>query len=103
MRVRLRFPAPGFFINDPRVVVSLDGRTVYDGSFKDGFDVSLEVEPGPHVVDTTISVLGASRRQKIPLPLGDGSYRDVQVVEATLSYSRFWGNFTKRLALSTQG
>src|SRR5690606_4864038 len=37
VRLHLRFPPPGFFLNDPRLVVTLDSRTLYDGSFRSGF------------------------------------------------------------------
>lgn len=102
MRVRLRFPAPGFFLNDPRLVVELDGRTVFDGAFKDGFDVSLDVAPGDHTIATAVYLLGAARRQSIPLALGAPGYRDVPAVEARLSYSRLSGNFDRKLSISTR-
>ena len=42
MRLRVHFDSPGFFLNDPRVTVRVGDRTIYDGSFKSGFDVSVE-------------------------------------------------------------
>lgn len=102
MRVRLRFPAPGFFLNDPRLVVELDGRTVYDGAFKDGFDVTLDVTPGDHTIGTAVYLLGSARRQSIPLALCAPGYRDVPAVEARLSYSRLSGNFDRKLSISTR-
>ena len=102
MQIRLRFPAPGFFINAPRLVVELDGRTVYDGAFKDGFDVTLDVTPTRHEVKTAVYMLGVAKRQTIPLALEGGGYRDVPAVEAKLSYSRLAGNFDRRVSISTK-
>jgi hypothetical protein len=105
MRLRVRFPAPGWFLNDPRLTVRLGDRTLYDGSFKRGFDVSVEVEPGDHLLETAIHapVGNGARRQRIALPLHDGGgYRDVPEVHAELSYSRLTGNFAERAALSTK-
>lgn len=103
MRLRVHFDAPGFFLNDPRLTIRLGDRTLYDGSFKEGFDVSLEVPPGRHVLETAIDVAGLARRQQIELPLdAEGGYRDVPEVHAKLGYSRFWGNFEKRASLSVK-
>lgn len=103
MRLHLRFPAPGFFLNDPRLVVTLDQRTLYDGSFKNGFDVSLDVDPGTHLLETAIHLGGIARKQQIPLALdGANGYRDVPVVHGTLEYSRLTGNFKKRVSLSAR-
>lgn len=102
MRLRVHFDSPGFFLNDPRVTVRVGDRTIYDGSFKSGFDVSVEL-PGRHVLETAIDVAGLSRKQKIELPLDNtGGYRDVPEVHAKLSYSRFWGNFDKKADLSVR-
>lgn len=101
MRLHLRFPRPGFFLNDPRLVVTLDQRTLYDGGMLSGFDVSLELAPGVHVLTTAIHLIGSiARTQRIELPLDEGRYRDVPVVHGTLEYSRLTGNFKKRVSLS---
>jgi len=103
MRLRVLFDPPGFFLNDPRLVLRVDDRTIYDGSFKSGLDVSIEVPPGDLVLETAIEVGPVQRKQRISLPLGPGGgYRDVPEVHAKISYSRFWGNFSKRAQLSTQ-
>ncbi len=103
VRLHLRFPAPGFFINDPRLVVTIDQRTLYDGSFKSGFDVSVDLSPDAHVLETAIHVAGVARRQQIQLALdGANGYRDVPVVHGTLEYSRLTGNFKKRVSLSAR-
>ncbi len=104
MLIHVRFPAPGFFLNDPRVVVMLDGRVLYDGSFKDGFDVSAEIQPGAHVLETAIHIAGSlARRQRIDLDLdARQGYRDVPAVHAKLHYSRWSGNFEKRISLSSR-
>lgn len=103
MRLHLRFPPPGFFLNDPRLLVRLDDRTLYDGSFRAGFDVSIEVQPGVHVLETSIHLAGTvARPQRIELPLDATGYRDVPVVHGTLEYSRLSGNFKKRVSLSAR-
>jgi hypothetical protein len=96
VRLDIRFPPPGFFLNDPRLVVTLGERTLYDGSFKSGFAVSVEVDPGRHVLETRIEVLGSvARTQQTPLALDSTGYRDVRAVEIVLEYSRWTGNFKK--------
>jgi hypothetical protein len=103
VRFHLRFASPGFFLNDPRLVVTLDQRTLYDGSFKSGFEVSLDVVPGTHVLETAIHLGGVARKQQIPLALdGTKGYRDVPAVHGTLEYSRLTGNFKKRVSLSAR-
>jgi len=103
MIVRVHFLAPGFFLNDPRVQVAVSGRTLYDGSFKSGFDVSVDLPPGKHTLETSISVAGVERKQHIDLPLDvQGGYRDAAEVHAQLSYSRLRGNFEKRASLSVK-
>jgi hypothetical protein len=102
MLLHVRFPAPGFFLNDPRLVVTLDDRTLYDGSFRDGFDVSAEVEPGRRVLETAIHLTGLARRQRFELALGERGYRDIPAIDAKLSYSRLSGNFEKRISLSAR-
>jgi hypothetical protein len=69
--LRVVFEKPGWFANDPRVVVALDGRTLHDGSFVAGFEMTVELDAGPHRLTTT----------------------------ARLDYSRFWGNFARKLDL----
>lgn len=104
MRLRVLFDPPGFFVNDPRLVLRVDDRTIYDGSFKSGLDVSVEVPATDHVLETAIAVGPVQRKQKIPLRVGpDAGFRDVSEVHAKISYSRFWGNFSKRAQLSAQG
>ena len=103
MRLHLKFPPPGFFVNDPRLVVRLHQRTLYDGSFRAGFDVSLEVPAGVHTLETAIHLVGSiAREQRIELRLDDNGYRDVPVVHGTLEYSRLSGNFKKRVSLSAR-
>lgn len=101
MLLRVHFDAPGFFLNDPRVTVRVGDRTLYDGSFKRGFDVQVELPPGRHVLETAIDIAGVARKQRIELPLDTpGGYRDAAEVHAKLRYSRLWGNFDRRADLS---
>ncbi|AKF10709.1 hypothetical protein [Sandaracinus amylolyticus] len=105
MRLNVSFPPPGFFLNDPRLVVTLGDRMLYDGSFRDGFSVSVEIEPGEHVLETAIHLAGTiARKQRFELKLDPASgFRQVAIVDAKLTYSRLSGNFDKRVSLSTRG
>lgn len=104
LNLRVRFDKPGFFLNDPRLVVRIDDRKLYDGSFTEGFDVSLSLVPGRHVLETAIyGPFGAARVQQIELPLdADSGYRGVPAVEAKLRYSRITGNFKRRADVSVK-
>jgi hypothetical protein len=103
VRFRLLFHDPGFFINDPTIEVMLDDQLLYTGGFRGGFDVSTEVAPGRHRLTTAIVVGGLARRRSFELDLDPAhGYRDAAIVEGVLEYSRFWGNFKKRLSLSTR-
>jgi hypothetical protein len=104
MRLRLHFPPPGFFLNDPRLTVALDGRTVYDGSFKSGFDVEAEVQPGALTLETAVAMgPGMARKQRIPIDLTpEAGYRDTPAVAVRLEYSRFFGNFKKRVSIAVR-
>ncbi len=89
------FPRPGFFINDARVTVDLNGQRLLDGSFLNGFECSAAVQPGNHFLDVTIEFgpLRRTRRISVPVP----ACRGVSVV---LAYSRMWGNFTKKPSIT---
>jgi hypothetical protein len=105
MILRVHFDPPGFFLNDPRLSVRLADRTLYEGSFKSGFDVSVDVPAGRHVLETAIHApMGAGKRtQRIELGLcPEGGYRDVARVHAKLTYSRMWGNFDKTASISVK-
>lgn len=103
MLFRLSFPEPGFFLNNARLVVTLDGRSLFDGSLGDGFDVSLNLDPGSHTLETALGYLGSWRRQQISLDLSRDSYRDVTEVRARLHYNRLAGNFKRRLTMESRG
>jgi len=103
MILRVHFDAPGFFLNDPRVSLRIGERVLYYGSFKSGFDVSIELQPGQHTLRTAIGIGALERKQEIALPLGEGGgYRGVPEVHARLTYSRIFGNFDKRASLSSK-
>ena len=91
--LRVLFPQPGFFITDVRLQLSVNGQVVYDGSFKAGADVTVPVAPGRHTIASRIELTPAiARTREWPIDVGDAP------ATATLEYSRFWGNFKKRLA-----
>jgi hypothetical protein len=87
--MRIVFPAPGFFINDPRLTVLVNGWCAYDASFKSGFDVRFPVVPGPCLVMTRLDA-GLVAREKRYNVVAQHGY----AVEVWLEYSRFWGNLS---------
>jgi len=99
MLLRVVHPTPGFFLTDARLTVALDGYVIFDGSFRAGFEVGGPITPGPHVLSTRIEmdVLTRAREYRFEIPHGTS---DAAAWIATLDYSRLWGNFTKKLALS---
>jgi hypothetical protein len=91
--LHLVFPRPGFFLTDVRVTLTLDGQLVHDGTFMSGFDVSVDVPAGRHALTSVID-LGIARRTRewaLDVPAGG--------CDATIAYSRFWSNFSKKLAI----
>lgn len=87
--MRISFPPPGFFVNDPHVTIHVNGWCAYTGSFRSGFDVRFPVVPGLLTVTTRIDVLGIGRNKVYSITAAHG-----QAVEVALEYSRMWGNFT---------
>lgn len=102
IQLRIGFAAPGFFINDCRCIVMLDGMLVYDGSFMSGFVRDGVIAPGPHVIDATIEtpLFNRSKRYTFTIDAPPPGYRAApESWEVGLTYSRFWGNFESKLAL----
>ena len=99
MTLFVHFPRPGFFLADIPVTVIVDGEVVYQGSFLAGFTVAVEVAPGEHVVETAIQLGAFTRRRRISISVAATD----EVVTATLSYSRMWGNFEEKVALAPGG
>ena len=84
------FPSPGFFIGDTRIDVAVNGAIVLQTSFTQGFDWWAPMQPGFHVVETTIRApLGFARKKTYQLEVRPGL-----VTFAVLEYSRMWGNMT---------
>lgn len=94
-RLRVVFPKPGFFLMDTRLRVLLDGAPIYDGSFKAGVAVDVEVQPGTHTLEARIAISPLERTRSYSVAIA----ADEQLI-AELSYSRLWGNFTKSLKTS---
>lgn len=90
-RVAIVFPKPGFFLTDVRVEVRLDGETIYDGGFMEGFRAETDAAPGTHRVETFIHLGLMARKKMYRLAVGN------RPVEAVLQYSRIWGNFKNEL------
>lgn len=102
MLLRVRFDPPGWFANDPRVVVMLDGEPLVDGSFVRGFECAREVAPGRHTLTTAVhltTTLARRREYTIDVPAPAADREHAPGLEARLRYSRLWGNFDKRLDL----
>ncbi len=99
--LRVVFEKPGWFLVDSVVVVTLDDRTLYEGSFRAGFEATAEIAAGPHRLTTALQVGAFQRKRAYEFVLdGDGGYRDgTGRWVARLDYSRFWGNFVKKLDL----
>jgi hypothetical protein len=97
MLLRIRFDDPGWFANDPRLGITVDGASVYDGAFTGGVVASVDVPPGTHRIATSISILpGLARRQEYTVDVPAGGYReDARGIEVRLSYSRLAGNFKR--------
>lgn len=91
--LRIVFPKPGFFLADARLLLAVDGRPAYDGSFKEGVDVTLDVGPGGHRLESRIEMGALARTKQWDIEVGDAP------VVAELAYSRFWGNFKKSLVI----
>lgn len=92
--IRVLFPPPGFFIADTRMTLQLDGQPVYDGSFKSGVDVNVEVAPGTHRLESRIELGALARTRTWDVEV------DAEQLTVELAYSRFWGNFKKALTRS---
>ena len=50
--MRIIFPPPGFFVNDPLCTIHVNGWCAYSGSFVSGLDVRFPVVLGPITVKT---------------------------------------------------
>jgi hypothetical protein len=96
--LKILFPSPGFFINDTRVEVDLDGTRVFEGSFTAGFERDVHVSPGTHELVTRIALGPIMRPKAYRFSVGEAP-----VYTAVLRYSRFWGNFTRGLRLIEGG
>lgn len=87
--LRVTLPPQRFYITDVRVVLTVDGNFAFAGSFQQGFDVSLPVVPGPHVLSTIIELDPFRRTRDYAIDVPPGG------LALELAYSRFWGNFKK--------
>ena len=83
------FPKPGFFLDDCRLTVWLNGHPIYDGSFRSGFETTFPVQPGTHAlgVRLTTPIFNREKNYAVTVDVANG-YR------VELEYSRLWGNFT---------
>jgi hypothetical protein len=98
MRLQVRFDRPGMMLNSPRLVVRVDGESIYDGSFRDGFVAAVEVAPGTHGIETSIELApGLARLKRFSITMPASEPGRAPGLEARLQYSRLWGNFSDKL------
>ena len=94
--ITIFFEKHGFFLTDSQISVWFDDTPCFVGSFMNGFETTLSISPGTHMVKTVIQ-LGAIQRTKhftVVIEPANG-YR------IGLEYSRFWGNFKGALRVSS--
>ncbi len=85
--LRIIFPKPGFFLNDPRVTLAINGRAAGEHSFLAGLDWWTPMPPGFHYVELSITALVTrSRMYSIEVRAGHST-------EVLVEYSRMWGSF----------
>lgn len=72
-------------------MVALNGYPIFDGDFHAGFERTVEVLPGRHFVDTRIEVGPILRTRRYAIDVAPARGYTV-----ALSYSRLWGNFTRK-------
>jgi hypothetical protein len=82
---------PGFFLGDAQVVLRLDGVAVYSGGFRAGIDVAIPAAAGRHVLEATLEIPMLKRTRSWDVIVADPG------CQVTLEYSRFWGNFAKKV------
>lgn len=87
--LRVMLPPQRFYLVDVRVVLTIDQVFAFAGSFKQGFDATLPVVPGPHVLGAIIELDAFRRTRDYPVVVPPHG------LALELRYSRFWGNFDK--------
>lgn len=100
------FVKPGWFMIDVAMSVVLDrDKLIYQGSFLAGFEVTGRVELGAHTLETIIDVGAFKRRRAYAFTLESlPDYRSsLPSYRIDLCYSRFWGNFTRKLSMQPVG
>lgn len=92
-QLRVLLEKPGFFLVDARLVITIDGQPIYDGSFQSGMDVCVPVIAGWRRVVASMEVLGTGIWRSRDYSIDFSSGRSMTLV---LEYSRFWGNFANK-------
>jgi hypothetical protein len=97
--LRVVFPDPGFFIGDTFLAVALDGNFIHRGSFLGGFDRIEQVTCGPHTLTTRLELgpIARTREYRFSLDAAADYRAEPPRFQAHLEYSRFWGNFSRKL------
>lgn len=87
--------APAVMLYNSSIRVFLDGLPIGAGSFNGGLDVTTAADMGRHTLEVRIEVArGITRHRSYELVLESAcTYR------ATLTYSRLWGTFSKKINL----
>ena len=98
MLLRIRLDDPGWFANSPRLVVTVNGQSVFDGAFRGGFVSSIDVGPGTHTMETAITMgLGLTQKRQFHIAMPTSERDHAVGVEAQLQYNRLLGNFATKL------
>lgn len=93
--IHILFFKPRFFLADVQLVLLLDGATIYAGSFIAGVDMTSPAAPGQHRLESRLELPFMTRRRSWDIAVSPSG------CEVVLEYSRFWGNFTKRVRTAT--
>lgn len=94
--LRVCFPKQRFFLGDAQLEIWLDGALFHVGSFRQGFDRTLMLTPGRHVLSARLTNGPIARTREYEVEVHAG-----HATVLTLGYSRFWGNLVKRPSVTT--
>jgi hypothetical protein len=87
--VRVIFPPPGFFVNEPQVRIDVDGYPMAQLGFRAGFDWWTQLQPGWHRLTLTLVTPLLNLAQTYTIEV-----RPSHSTEVVVDYSLMWGNFT---------
>lgn len=97
MKLLIRFEPAGFFLNDAKVALSLNGEPLLEGSFSRGFRVETEAPEGEHVLEAQIHAGFIVRKKEWTFRVPREEEGSARFLDVRLSYSRTWGTFAREL------